>query len=72
MHWLSEHEFEQIQEMVKDREVCSAWGHKVLDTTEWMNNNNNKRLPKMHGSFEKRHQIIAEVQGEISYSSVKS
>ena len=30
----------KLQEMVKDREACcSPWGHKELDTTEWLNNN---------------------------------
>ena len=28
----------KLQEMVKDREVCSPWGHKESDTTEQMNN----------------------------------
>ena len=26
------------QEIVKDREACSPWGHKELDTTEHLNN----------------------------------
>ena len=34
----------KLWEMVKDREVslvcCSPWGHKELDTTERLNNNN--------------------------------
>ena len=29
------------QERVKDREACSPWGHKELDTTEQLNKNNN-------------------------------
>ena len=38
-------------ETVKDREALechSPWGHKELDTTEWLNNNNNNNLaPKI-------------------------
>ena len=33
----------KLWEMVKDRGslvCCSPWGHKELDTTEWLNNNN--------------------------------
>ena len=30
----------KLQEMVKDTEACcSPWGHKELDTAEWLNNN---------------------------------
>ena len=44
-HWLNGHEFEQT---LADSEgqgslgCCSPWGHKELDTTEWLKNNNNK------------------------------
>ena len=31
----------KLREMVKDREDCSPWGRKELDTTGWLNNNNN-------------------------------
>ena len=43
-HWLNRHEFEQTP---GDREgqgslvCCSLWGHKELDTTEQLNNNDN-------------------------------
>ena len=33
----------KLQEIVEDREAwvcCSPWGHKVLDTTEQLHNNN--------------------------------
>ena len=41
-HWLSEHEFEQIQggsEGQGSLACYSSWGHKESDTTEWLNNN---------------------------------
>ena len=44
-HQLNEFEFEQVPE---DRAgqgslaCCSPWGCKESDTTEWLNNNNNK------------------------------
>ena len=36
-HWLNGHEFDKLQEMVKDRDlVCySPWGPKELNTTEY-------------------------------------
>ena len=30
----------QLQEMVKDRECCSPWGHEESDTIWHLNNNN--------------------------------
>ena len=34
----------KLWEMVKDREACcSPWGHKEVDTTERLNNNNYRR-----------------------------
>ena len=42
-HWLSGHEFEQTLEDgegERSLETCSLWGHKELDTIEWLNNNN--------------------------------
>ena len=42
-HWLSGHEFEQAPRDYKGHgglACCSPWGHKDLDTTEWMNNKN--------------------------------
>ena len=40
-HWLNEHKSEQAPEDEGDRSLagCSLWGHKELDTTEWLNNN---------------------------------
>ena len=32
----------KLQEMVKDREACHAWGHKESDMTEQLNNNNHQ------------------------------
>ena len=32
----------KLRGMVKDREACCPRGHKELDTTEQLNNNNNK------------------------------
>ena len=34
----------KLGELVMDREACSPWGHKELDTTEILNNNNNREL----------------------------
>ena len=37
-HWLNGHELSKLWESVMDREECySPWGHKELDTTEWLN-----------------------------------
>ena len=36
----------KLQKMVKAQGslvCCSPWGHKVLDTTEWLDNNNNHK-----------------------------
>ena len=35
----------KLREMVRDREVwhCSLWGHKELDTTEQLNNNEGEK-----------------------------
>ena len=27
----------RVQELLMDRACCSPWGHKELDTTEWLN-----------------------------------
>jgi len=35
-HWLSEHEFEQFQEMVKDRETWCAVAHGVTRSWTWL------------------------------------
>ena len=40
-HWLNGQEFEQTpgdDGGQKSLEGCSPWGHKELDTTEWLNN----------------------------------
>ena len=34
----------KLRELVMDREACSPWGRKELDTTEILNNNNNGEL----------------------------
>ena len=42
-HQLNEYEFEQAQEDGEGQgslACCSSWGHKELDTTEQLNNNN--------------------------------
>ena len=40
-YWLNGHEFEQIQEIVKDREAWHASVHGLQrDMTEWLNNHN--------------------------------
>ena len=44
-HWLNRHEFEQALgdgEEQGSLACCSLWGHKEPDTTEQLNNNNNK------------------------------
>ena len=41
-HQLNEHEFEQAPEVGDGQgslACCSSWGHKELDTTEWLNGN---------------------------------
>ena len=41
-HWLNGHEFEQAPGDGEGQDSlarCSPWGHKELDTTEWLNNN---------------------------------
>ena len=43
--WVNEHEFEQTQGYNEEQGsllFCSPWGHKELDNTERLNNNNNK------------------------------
>ena len=43
-HWLSGHEFEQTpgdSDGPGSLACCSPWGRKELDTSEWLNNNNN-------------------------------
>ena len=43
-HWLNGHEFEQAPGVGDGRgslACCSSWGHKDLDPTEQLNNNNN-------------------------------
>ena len=43
-HWLKGHEFEQTpgdSEGQGSLACCIPWGHKELDTTEWLNNNIN-------------------------------
>ena len=42
-HWLNGHEFEQTSGDSKRQGslvCCSPWGHKELNMTEWLNNNN--------------------------------
>ena len=37
-HWLNEHEFEQTQEMLKDREAWCAAAHEVAKSQTWLSN----------------------------------
>ena len=49
-HWLSGLEFEQAVADGKGQgslECCSPWGHKELNTTKWLNNNNNTYMFKL-------------------------
>ena len=50
-HWLNGHEFEQAPGVGDGSLVCcSPWGHKELDTTEWLNwtgvNSHKNQIPK--------------------------
>ena len=36
-HGLDGHELSKLWELVMDMEACTPWGHKELDTTEWLN-----------------------------------
>ena len=50
-HWLNGHVFEQTQGDSKGQgslAYCSPWGHKELDTTQQLNNNNKKDKVEMH------------------------
>ena len=45
-HWLNGYEFEQAPgdgEGQGSLACCSPWGHKVYETTEWLNHNSNKK-----------------------------
>ena len=45
-HWLDGHEFEQavgVGDGLGSLACCSPWGHKELDTTEWLNWTDNFR-----------------------------
>ena len=45
-HQLNGHEFEQTPgdgDGQGSLDCCSSWGHKELDTTEWLNNNNYRK-----------------------------
>ena len=47
-HWLNGHEFEQTPGDSQGQEslaCCSPWGHKQLDTTEWLNKRYIKGIP---------------------------
>ena len=53
-HWLTGNEFEQTQKDSKGEGslvCCSPWGHKELDTTEWLNKNNNMEWLKDSSSM---------------------
>ena len=46
-HWLNGHEFEQTLgdgERQGSQACCSPWGHKELDMTKHLNNNNNFKI----------------------------
>ena len=49
-HWLNGHEFEQTQEILKDRESWCASVHGVTKSWTWLNNNN--MIP---GSYKNTH-----------------
>ena len=57
-HWLNGHEFEQT---LADSEgqgslgCCSPWGHKELDTTEWLKNNNKEHY---HVAYLKKYVLL--------------
>ena len=57
-HWLDGHEFEQAPGVGDGQGglvCCSPWGHKELDTTEWLNWTNTWEVPKIpHASPPKR------------------
>ena len=63
-HWLNGHEFEQAlggNEGKGSLACCSPWGHKELDTTERLNNNNNNKhfAPAVSSFMESLAQIFA-------------
>ena len=65
-HQLNGHEFEQTQGDSKGQGslvCCSPWGHKELDTTQQMNdNNNNQKLRRGKEGF------YSETQREQSFA----
>ena len=57
-HQLNEHEFEQAPEDGEGQgrlACCSPWGHKELDTTEWLNNSNPASLDSKETHATKLH-----------------
>ena len=47
LHWLNGHEFEQapgVGDGQGSLECCGSWGHKELDTTEWLNWTEERRV----------------------------
>ena len=51
-HWLNGHKFEQALgdgEWQESLACCSLWGHKELDTTEWLNNKSIMIIVKVIG-----------------------
>ena len=59
-HRLDRHEFEQapgVGEGQGSLACCSSWGHKELDVTEQLNNNNNE-MSKIGKSIETENRLV--------------
>ena len=66
-HWLNEHEFEQTPGDSKGQgsvACCSPWGHKELDRTYQLNNNNNLIAPIKNGRRRRWHPTLVLLPGK--------